>query len=260
VVSRPDGSHFLARLRAQAIDPNRPRSAGTIWVVEDITERRRVEQQLATAKEQAEAANRTKSAFLATMSHEIRTPLNGVLGMVRLTLAERDNKERREQYLLHAAESAQALSDIISNILDLSKIEAGRLQIERIEFDIHDLVLAVHRIHEPLAVDKNLVFECTISPDVPRHVRGDPIRLRQILNNFCGNALKFTSAGHIQVNVSVAGLDSGAEMSDRLRFELASRLRCNCACFNPSAKAMNPPRGVLAARAWGCRSAANWPS
>ena len=152
VVRRPDGGTLLTRLRARAVDPERPREAGTIWVVEDITERRQTELELASAKLLAEAANQAKSAFLATMSHEIRTPLNGVLGLARLLQDERDER-RRAEYLGHLVDAAQTLAGLVSDVLDLSKIEAGRVVLEDIGFDLHGLVSSTFHSFAPLAAE-----------------------------------------------------------------------------------------------------------
>ena len=210
---RPDGSRFLALLRSQLVDPRHPDAAGAIWVMEDITERRRTEQALAEAKAEAEAASEAKSAFLAHVSHEIRTPLNGVLGLARLMAAPGQPDARRQNYLRYLIDAAESLNGIVSNVLDLSKMEAGKLQVERIPFDLHDLLDKVHGAHVVLAEAKGLVMRLTIQPGVPRRVRGDPLRLRQILSNFLANAIKFTRQGEIQLRAAVA--EPG-----RLRFEV----------------------------------------
>src|SRR6185295_4011146 len=117
---RADGSLFWCRMRAQAIDTTSLRHGGTIWIAEDVTERRQVEQALASARDAAEAASRAKSAFLANTSHEIRTPLNGLLGLARLAMQAGLDESRRQQYLVQILDSAHSLSGIISDILDLS--------------------------------------------------------------------------------------------------------------------------------------------
>jgi PAS domain S-box-containing protein len=201
--TRPSGERFLALLRSQLVDPQHPEEAGAIWVMEDITERRRAEQALADAKAVAEAASDAKSAFLAHVSHEIRTPLNGVLGLARLMAEPGQPDARRQNYLRYLIDAAESLNGIVSNVLDLSKMEAGKLQIEQIDFDLHDLIDKVHGAHVVLAEAKGLALRQTIAAGVPRRVRGDPLRLRQILSNFIANAIKFTGHGEVSLRVSV---------------------------------------------------------
>jgi PAS domain S-box-containing protein len=203
-LTRPDGGRFLALLRSQLVDPDHPEEAGAIWVVEDITEQRRAEQALAEAKAVAEAASDAKSAFLAHVSHEIRTPLNGVLGLARLMAEPGQTDARRQDYLRYLIDAAESLNGIVSNVLDLSKMEAGKLQIEQIDFDLHDLIDKVHGAHVVLAEAKGLALHQSIAADVPRRVRGDPLRLRQILSNLIANAIKFTGHGEVALQVSVA--------------------------------------------------------
>jgi PAS domain S-box-containing protein len=197
---RRDGSEFWCRVRARVVDPTHPASGGTIWIAEDITERHAFERALADAKEGAEAASRAKSAFLANMSHEIRTPLNGVLGLARLAQRAEDDAGRRRDYLQRLIESAEALAALISDTLDLSKIEAGKLTIERVPFDLPELVESACAAYREVAAAKGLALSVHLA-DVPRHVLGDPMRLRQIVVNFVSNAVKFTEQGRIDVDV-----------------------------------------------------------
>ncbi len=205
LMRRKDGSTFWCRLLAKVVDPRDPSQGGTIWIAEDVTERRRVEQALAAARDAAEAANRAKSTFLANTSHEIRTPLNGLLGVARLAMQPNLDDARRRQYLLQIFDSAQSLAGIISDILDLSKIEAGKITLEAVPFDLRDTLAAVHHAYLSLAEVKGLAFELGIDDDVPAWVTGDPLRVRQILSNFITNALKFTERGSVRLEARYAG-------------------------------------------------------
>ena len=199
---RKDGSTFWCRLLAQVVDRNEPRSGGTIWIAEDVTERRRLDDALAAARDAAEAASRAKSAFLANTSHEIRTPLNGLLGLTRLAMDADLPQARRQQYLAQILDSAQGLAGIMSDILDVSKIEAGKLALDDTPFDLHELLRAVHHAYESLAEVKGLALQLAIDARLPMTVRGDPGRVRQILSNFITNALKFTERGHVHIEAT----------------------------------------------------------
>jgi len=196
---RFDGSTFLARITGKAIDPSHPGRGGTIWIVDDITERRQVEQALARARDAAEAANRAKSAFLANTSHELRTPLNGLLGLARLAAAPDTGEAMRHQYLLQIGDTAQALSAIISDILDLSKIEAGKFELETVAFDLGELLRGMQRAYATLADPRPIALRVEIDPGVDGLVLGDMMRTRQILSNYLGNALKFTARGEVRL-------------------------------------------------------------
>ena len=175
---------------------------GTIFtaLVRDISDRRDAERALALAATEAQAANQAKSAFLAAMSHEIRTPLNGVLGMAQAMGMEDLSPHQRER-LNVISQSGESLLAILNDLLDLSKIEAGKLELEETDFDIDQVARGAHDTFAALAASKDLDFELTVTPRARGVYRGDPLRLRQILHNLISNAVKFTETGGVSVTV-----------------------------------------------------------
>ncbi|MBP6814311.1 MAG: response regulator [Burkholderiaceae bacterium] len=187
-----------ARVRARTAEL----AATNHQLTEEMAERRRTEAALQQARDVAEAASRAKSQFVANMSHEIRTPMIGVLGMTELLLQSGLDAQQRE-LARTAYDSGLQMMDIINDILDFSKIEAGKLKLELIEFDPRALVEGVRDMVSQQAKAKGLDLRCSMAPELPRSLRGDPTRLRQILVNLAGNAVKFTAAGAVSIDASL---------------------------------------------------------
>ncbi|WP_116810098.1 PAS domain-containing hybrid sensor histidine kinase/response regulator [Steroidobacter cummioxidans] len=198
------------------VHDDRGRVTGLVGIGRDITMGKRMVAEMRVAREAAEAANRSKSEFLANMSHEIRTPINGVLGMAELLLdTSLDHTQRDYARTIH--ESGKALLTVINDILDFSKIEAGKLDLEQVDMDLRSIVEDVGRMIAFQAHRKRLELALDIDGDLPAAVKGDPGRLRQILTNLGGNALKFTSTGEVAIEVKVMESDSSGTL---VRFEV----------------------------------------
>jgi signal transduction histidine kinase/NO-binding membrane sensor protein with MHYT domain/DNA-binding response OmpR family regulator/HPt (histidine-containing phosphotransfer) domain-containing protein len=192
------------------------RNTGTVISYRDITEQVADKQRLLRAKEAAESATRAKSDFLAKMSHEIRTPMNGVLGAAQLALEREDDVKQRE-YLELILSSGRHLLHIIDDILDVTKIEAGRMSLETISFNLHEMIGEVRAHASGQASLKNIDLEVTIAPEVPSLLRGDPFRLTQVLLNLLNNAVKFTDSGTVSLRLSAQEGKAPAT----IRFEVA---------------------------------------
>ena len=230
---RKDGTVFPTWMTTTLLKDDNGHPVGLLGIARDITDRKQVEDELRVTLEKvgsinlhlekqtalanemavkAEAANIAKSQFLANMSHEIRTPMNAVMGMAYL-LSETPLNKEQQYFVKTIQQSTDSLLNIINDILDFSKIEAGRLDLERIEFDLIQLLAEINNMLEIDARHKNLEYLCRIDPSVPRWVYGDPGRLRQILVNLIGNAIKFTREGKVEIRVRPA--ENALPESDR---------------------------------------------
>ena len=222
-----DAPSRILMLNSKALRDDRGSITGWIGTLADVTAEVRAEAAMADARDQATAASRLKSDFLANMSHEIRTPMNGVIGLTELLL-DTDLDAQQRKFAETLSKSGEALMTVINGILDFAKIEKGKLEIEDIEFGIQTLVDDVVDLLAPSAQTKGLKLMAILEKSVPAAVIGDPSRLRQVLTNLAGNAIKFTESGEVVLRVTAApapeaaeGADGAHESGDTIvRFEL----------------------------------------
>jgi PAS domain S-box-containing protein len=213
---RADGSRFPGLLSISMLRDTTGQVLGILCIITDTTERQQMEQALRERTAQAESANRAKSAFLAHMSHEIRTPLNAVIGLSQL-LERMELPHKALDFVQHISQAGEQLLGLTNDVLDLSRIEAGEMRLEHLPFELQTLLQSVREMSEPQARDKSLRLTLELDAAAPRRLLGDPLRLKQILLNLLGNAIKFTPSG--SVTLRVAELQRQGARS-RLRFDV----------------------------------------
>jgi PAS domain S-box-containing protein len=198
---RKDGTPFWASLSSSPIGGPDHRTAGFVCVLVDVTEHKRQEDEAQRGRLAAERANQEKSEFIAGISHDLRTALTGLIGFTNLLLSDNLSAEQR-RYAMHAREAGNSLLAVINNVLDLSKIEAGKIELTETDFGIIELAVSCHAAVWQAAREKGLDLNFVLKPDVPNMVRGDPDRIRRVLLNLLSNAVKFTEKGNVVLSLS----------------------------------------------------------
>jgi PAS domain S-box-containing protein len=206
--ARADGTRFPALINVSVLHDEQGHATGFLGVVTDLSERKRLEEALRQRTAQAEAANRAKSTFLAHMSHEFRTPLNAVIGLSHL-LSRMELPERALGFVHHIEQGGEQLLALINDVLDLSRIEAGEMRLEQVPFELQSLLEAACALVRPQAQAKGLALRLDAAPALPAWLLGDPLRLKQVLLNLLGNAVKFTPEGSVTLRVRELGREAG---------------------------------------------------
>jgi PAS domain S-box-containing protein len=214
---RADGTGFPGLLSVSVLRDVRGQPVGLLGIVTDLTERKALEESLCHRTRQAEAANQAKSTFLAHMSHEIRTPLNAVIGLSQL-LQQMSLPQKAGTFVHHIQLAGEQLLALTNDVLDLSRIEAGELRLEHLPFELSSVLQAVHAIVQPQAAAKDLALHRDVPPELPQRLLGDALRLKQVLLNLLGNAVKFSPAGRVTLRVREL---AHAGMHSKLTFEVS---------------------------------------
>ena len=207
---RADGTRVACLVSISLLRSAQGEASGFLAVVTDLSERKALEEQLRERTRQAEAANRAKSAFLAHMSHELRTPLNAVIGLSELLRQRTTLPEDAARFVSHIHDAGQQLLALVSDVLDLSRIEAGEMSLEAVPFELPPLLTTVLALVRPQSDAKGLALHADFAPDLPARVVGDPLRLRQVLLNLLANAVKFTDRGQVTLRARWASPHPGA--------------------------------------------------
>ncbi|MBI5424018.1 MAG: PAS domain S-box protein [Opitutae bacterium] len=222
LMRRRNGEVFTVRLVVSPVRDGERGVTNLVAVFDDISDRKRVEDELRVARDQAEAADRAKGEFLAMMSHELRTPLNGIIGFATL-LQDTSLTTEQSDYVETVRKSGEALLALTNELLDYSRIDAGRMQLDPQACAPRQIVEEAVELLSTRAADKHLELLVAVSPQVPAHVLADPGRLRQVLVNLIGNAIKFTPAGEVEVEVGAVPLPVAAGGDQRVRLDFAVR-------------------------------------
>jgi len=208
-----------------AIKDGRKLGQGSIFLFRDVSALAKAQRELESARDRADSANQAKSAFVATVSHELRNPLNAIIGLAEINLRTSPPSEIREDFEVILS-SGNILLGLVNDLLDLSKIEAGKMDLESIDFDLHEKTVSVLRAFRPTAEKKGIFLDLVIEEGTPRYVKGDPLRYGQVLMNLVSNAVKFTEHGAVTVDIAPVALPEGAgEDGDSRTIAILSSVR-----------------------------------